>query len=369
MAGMFYTIEEAAQKLGKTEDQVKELVEIGKLREFRDGAKRMFKVEEVDQMSSAEPEEIDIAGITGGDSGAADVDLAGISAGDSTRIENLDIAEISADDSAKPEDLDIAGITGGDSEVALVSDETNELAIEPEAGALEDVDDDLNPADVTGADTSITTIGINVLSETDDEYKLSDDTKGETQLDETSDEFADLDEEDINLDSVGSGSGLLDLSLQADDTSLGAVLDDILPGGKGEAEGAVMDEQGNLTKEAENIFEEAAPDTEMPIPVGRAVMPVYIKPAPDAVSNACGYSLFIPLIAMVFAVIVLLAGFKNISPAMLKSVAAPIWYDVAMIWYIAAGLAVVSIIIVAVAAMVSGKGGKNTEESVYQRPE
>ena len=34
-------------------------------------------------------------------------------------------------------------------------------------------------------------------------------------------------DEDINLDSFGSGSGLLDLSLQADDTSLGGILDEI----------------------------------------------------------------------------------------------------------------------------------------------
>lgn len=34
-------------------------------------------------------------------------------------------------------------------------------------------------------------------------------------------------EEDVNLDSFGSGSGLLDLSLQADDTSLGGIIDEI----------------------------------------------------------------------------------------------------------------------------------------------
>ena len=43
-------------------------------------------------------------------------------------------------------------------------------------------------------------------------------------LDEVSlDEVGD----DVNLDTFGSGSGLLDLSLQADDTSLGGILDEI----------------------------------------------------------------------------------------------------------------------------------------------
>ena len=41
-----------------------------------------------------------------------------------------------------------------------------------------------------------------------------------------------VDDEDLALDSVGSGSGLLDLTRESDDTSLGAeLLDEIYPGG------------------------------------------------------------------------------------------------------------------------------------------
>ena len=79
------------------------------------------------------------------------------------------------------------------------------------------------------ADTNVGTVGINILSGTEDAYKLTEDTKAETQAGDV-DEIEGLDA-DANLENVGSGSGLLDLSLQADDTSLGAVLDDILPGG------------------------------------------------------------------------------------------------------------------------------------------
>src|SRR6185312_11976886 len=39
--------------------------------------------------------------------------------------------------------------------------------------------------------------------------------------------------QEINLESVGSGSGLLDLSRERDDTSLGAVLQEIPSGGSG----------------------------------------------------------------------------------------------------------------------------------------
>ncbi len=52
MAGMFYSLKETAQQLGKTEDQVKRLVKEGKLREFRDGANLLFKIDEVNSLQS-----------------------------------------------------------------------------------------------------------------------------------------------------------------------------------------------------------------------------------------------------------------------------------------------------------------------------
>ena len=47
MAGMFYSLQEALDKLSMTEDQIKQAVADGKLREFRDGPNLLFKVEEV----------------------------------------------------------------------------------------------------------------------------------------------------------------------------------------------------------------------------------------------------------------------------------------------------------------------------------
>ena len=50
----------------------------------------------------------------------------------------------------------------------------------------------------------------------------------------------------MNLDSFGSGSGLLDLSLQADDTSLGGILDEIYTT---EDEGAEPAEAGTVEED------------------------------------------------------------------------------------------------------------------------
>lgn len=55
-------------------------------------------------------------------------------------------------------------------------------------------------------------------------------------------------QDQINLESVGSGSGLLELTRESDDTSLGAVFDELTPGGgrqKGlSPSGVVVEEAG-----------------------------------------------------------------------------------------------------------------------------
>jgi len=48
MAGMFYSLQESAEKLNKTEEEIKQMVKDGLLREFRDGADLLFKVDEIE---------------------------------------------------------------------------------------------------------------------------------------------------------------------------------------------------------------------------------------------------------------------------------------------------------------------------------
>lgn len=48
MAKMFYSLEEAAEKLGKSTDEVREMASKGQLQEFRDRDRLMFKREQVD---------------------------------------------------------------------------------------------------------------------------------------------------------------------------------------------------------------------------------------------------------------------------------------------------------------------------------
>lgn len=71
MAKMFYTLDEAAAKLGMDEADVQSLAESGQLQEFRDREKLMFKVEQVDLL----------AGDDDGDEGDEDITLADTAGG------------------------------------------------------------------------------------------------------------------------------------------------------------------------------------------------------------------------------------------------------------------------------------------------
>jgi len=54
MAGMFCSLEEAAEILNKTPDQIKELVTQGRLREFRDGTSLLLKLDDLQALASEE---------------------------------------------------------------------------------------------------------------------------------------------------------------------------------------------------------------------------------------------------------------------------------------------------------------------------
>src|SRR3989442_16033956 len=52
MAKMFYTMEETKASLGRNEEEIKQLAREGRLREFRDGPRLMFKADQVEQLKA-----------------------------------------------------------------------------------------------------------------------------------------------------------------------------------------------------------------------------------------------------------------------------------------------------------------------------
>lgn len=150
MAKMFYTLEEAAEKLGKSAAEVQKMAESGQLQEFRDRDRLMFKKEQVDLVA-----------------GGHDDDA--VHLGD--ELEPLSLSS-SGSGSA-------LGMDSGHKEGTGIS------IFDP---------DETEHADPS-AQTQVTASGLDAGFE---------------------------------LDSASSGSGLLDLTKEADDTSLGAdLLEDV----------------------------------------------------------------------------------------------------------------------------------------------
>ena len=52
MAKMFYTMDETKVALGKNEEEIKQFAREGRLREFRDGPRLMFKADQVETLKA-----------------------------------------------------------------------------------------------------------------------------------------------------------------------------------------------------------------------------------------------------------------------------------------------------------------------------
>ena len=363
MAGMFYSLQEAAEKLNMSEEDVQKLVEERKLREFRDGSNVLFKVDEVEGLMS--------------DTGV----LPAETAAEEPQEELTPEPEMAEEEALEPEPepaeepLSIEAEATEEEPIGLVPEATEEEALEPEpvaelgdqgSGAeltLEDslamlgepvggeeeqtLDDSLAllgdlgvpseeaPAEptaddtevslsldgdtasgigdeLTNADTAITKEGISVLDESDGDFKLSDDTAAETKAMQEASSLEKI-EGDINLDSFGSGSGLLDLSLQADDTSLGGILDEIYtPEGD---EGAVPSPDASAADVAAEAEQMLTQDQLAGAPVAMG----YVEPEPDASSNIFGFLLLLPLLVVVYTLMVTVAGQFGVLSSLVPS--------------------------------------------------
>ena len=195
MAKMFYSIEETAAKLGKTAAEVQELAASGKLQEFRDRDRLVFKVEQVDLLAGGD-EHIPLADSKGGSG-----------------------LELALEDSSPG----VGGLAGSGS------------GIEIDEGAKE-------------------RSGISIF---DTESTEEGDPSAVTRITPTGGT------EPLSLESVGSGSGLLDLTREGDDTSLGAdLLEDVY---KNE-EGAGADTTG-----ASGLFEPTSAASDVSPGVGAGV--------------------------------------------------------------------------------------------------
>jgi excisionase family DNA binding protein len=251
MAKMFYTTEEAAQKIGVSVDDLKKLVTENKLREFRDGARVMFKVDQVDKIASDKGK---AAGTGLSDSGIT------LSPRDSGASDAISLADSAA------------------------------------------------PASSSKDDTVVTGQGVNVLGGSS---MKPGEAAAQTQIQSAI-------EDQLSLEGVGSGSGLLDLTRESDDTSLGAeLLDEIYPGGGEAAKG------GSSVGSASGIFEQPAVSessgpsglenmaTATAAPVGVADVVEEV----DASSGAFGGMALASVLIMGMMLLIVCAGLEKFVPS------------------------------------------------------
>jgi hypothetical protein len=351
----YYDMQEVTGKLRKTEEEIQELVKQGRLHQYLDSGKAVFKVEDVDALAE------EIVGL--------DISSVGLEIGGS----DLDIEmEASTGMPLKPEEQEGPKASGPDD---------MELDLEPDMPGQEKSEGGFGLSqmgDLTMGDTNVGTVGINILSGTGDAYKLTEDTKAETQAADI-DDIDSLDA-DSNLESFGSGSGLLDLSLQADDTSLGAVLDDILPtGAEGGGANLPVDEGIGIMEESEDLLpgrEPAGPvGGDVTAPMGAAaIMPgspqmVAVVPV-DSKTTVFGVLMFMPMLALILAAIVLTAAIQDVMPSLIQPlIEMQIAETVSLIWVIVGGLVVLLLLILMFSALSGGGGGTRAKKEKAPKKE
>ncbi len=201
MADEYYSLDEALKKLALRKEDLETLVKEGRLREFRIDGQQKYKVEEIDALAAEINPSI-------GTSDASSSDI-----GSESAIELLP-----------------ADSTDGGTDIISLEDSSEQIA----------------PVKSSGEDTVITPAGVSVFDE-DELAGMDADPMAKTQI-------APSVTDELSLEG-GGGSGLLDMSRESDDTSLGAELLDEIYSGKEEGGVAVAEEEGQ-EQEAFEGFEQ-----------------------------------------------------------------------------------------------------------------
>jgi len=280
MAKMFYSAEEAAQKLGKTEAELKDLVRAGTLREFRDGDKVNYKAEEIDAMAPS------------GGSAAASGSASG------------EIILEPADDSG----IDLGG--SGSDILSLEELDSGDTSAQTKSGK-EDT------AARQKSDSVVPSVGVNVFD--DDELDEAVDPLAQTAV---------TDVGGLGIDGIGSGSGILDLTKESDDTSLGAeLLDEIYSGDSDATKESVDDTRPGLDEAIEEVPEgqefDVEVDTEDEPSKAAAKRPVaavdVAEGGADALATGLTAALVVAVVVLWFAGLAGASMVRGVVPSLLQT--------------------------------------------------
>ena len=317
MAKMFYTAEEAADRLGQTADQLKDLVREGRLREFRDAGTVNYKIQDVDAISP----ELNPADDNGS--------VAGASSSGAIVLEPVEDSSIEL----APSSGDVIGLEEAESAGSMTGTATGSTA-----------------AEKAKEDTVVPSVGVNVFDDDD--------------LDEHVDPLAQTaitDVAGLGVDAAGSGSGILNLTRESDDTSLGKELLDEIYTGEGEGEQGEGVEMGDATRagleevvpEADAEEGEQADAVAEPVAEGaaaRTVVRQVVEYGPDAVSTSLTALMVVAVAVMGFAGLAAAGLVRGVMPALVEAV-------YTRLWMFAVGAVVIAAAAAAVAYLLAKRSG------------
>ena len=297
MAKLFYTLSEASERLGKTEDEVREMATSGQLEEMRDGDQIMLKRKQVDLLAG-DADQADDLDFDLSNSGSSIALGLSESATDAPVLGGDAIADI--DD---PSGSGTGGYGLSDSGTGLgLGDSGTGLGLGGSGAGLDlggsgfgfDLGDSGSGAGLDLGGDSNSDSGLGVAFEGGE-----DDDSAETRV-------ADAVDEELSLEAVGSGSGLLDLTRESDDTSLGAeLLDEVWEG----------EESGEFGASASGLFESSDPEpaeatTDAPMGLAVAYAEVY-----DGKWSGAGVGFLLGgMVALVAVCVMLLTSIMGVSP-------------------------------------------------------
>ncbi|MFH1573425.1 MAG: helix-turn-helix domain-containing protein [Acidobacteriota bacterium] len=279
MAKSFYTAEEAAKKLGKQPESLTDLVKQGKLREFRDGGEIRYKAEDVDALAG--PSE----------SSGSEIVLEPAEDDSSIVLSASGSDVLSLDELEKDED------SGGTAGTAA-----------PGAAKAD--------AEKKKGDTVVSSVGISVFD--DDE------------LDEVVDPLAQTAVSDVaglGVEGIGSGSGILDLTRESDDTSLGAELLEEIYSGEEQQRSAAEDIGSKTSAGLAGVAEaEEVEDVEVlggPAQEGtprRAQTLVSVPAAEDAFSSGLTAAMVVATLVMCIGGLASAALVRGVTPSIISMI-------------------------------------------------
>ncbi len=198
---MYYTEQEAADVLGCSVEELGNFVSDQKIRVFKDGLQNVYTAKEVDALA---------AELGGGETGdTAEFDLM------PAEDEGISLEPVVEDEISLAPAEDTAELEP----ISLADDTAEEFSLEPSLSADSSV---ISLSEVTDVptetpskeDTVLSSDGVSIFDQSDFEVEGVD-PMAKTHM-------AASMEDQISMDSVGGGSGLLDLTRESDETSLGA---------------------------------------------------------------------------------------------------------------------------------------------------